>query len=91
MPGSLLITLRKDSLVKAVGSGDHPVRINEHCSTEMNSPVLQAGLPWPLAFHGILAPQDLPHHPGLPAHCGDKPNITCEQGLPFWQSLFQFS
>lgn len=64
---------KEDSLEKAVGSGNQPEGVDEDCSADVCVMVQQAGLPWPLASHHVLATIDLPHHLGLPTHCGEIP------------------
>lgn len=64
---------KEDSLEKAVGSGNQPAGVDEDSSTDVRVMVQQTGLPWPLASHHVLATIDLPHHLGLPTHCGDIP------------------
>lgn len=64
---------KEDSLEKAVGSGSQPEGVDEDCSADVCVMVQQAGLPWPLASHHVLATIDLPHHLGFPTHCGEIP------------------
>lgn len=64
---------KEDSLEKAVGSGNQPAGVDENSSTDVRVMVQQTGLPWPLASHHVLATIDLPHHLGLPTHCGEIP------------------
>lgn len=73
----------EDSLEKAVGSGNQPEGVDEDCSADVQVSVEQAGLPWPLASYHILATIDLPHHLGLPTHCGDNPWPMLETSVVF--------
>lgn len=84
---------KEDSLEKAVGSGNQPAGVDEDSSTDVRVMVQQTGLPWPLASHHVLATIDLPHHLGLPTHCGEIPmaydretgdisNVPTREALP---------
>lgn len=54
-----------------MGSGNQPAGVDEDSSADVHVMVHQAGLPWPLTSHHVLATIDLPHHLGFPTHCGE--------------------
>lgn len=59
-------------ILEAMCSWDHPAVSNERSPTNVASPDLQAGLPWPFPFHGVSTTND-PAERGLqPAVCGGE-------------------
>lgn len=65
---------KEDSLEKAVGGRNQPMGVDEDSSADVHVSVQQAGLPWPLASHHVLASIDSSHRLRLPTHCGDNPS-----------------
>lgn len=77
---------KANSLSKTVGCGNQPVGVDEDSSTEMQAPVQQAGLPWPLASQCVLATEHFPNHLRLPTHCGDTPMQSIRDTVPEGQN-----